>query len=192
MRTRLLHRTVQLRRQRAIQNIVHQRGLARARNAGDHRQKPQRNRHVDILQIVSVRPRIVSAFHWGCGAPRAPEFSPPRKVFPGQRRRIRRDFFRRPRRDKIPARLPAPGPDPPRSRRAESFPRRARRPARYYPDPAKSQRTQQPLVVARVQPDRGLVQHVKHAAQPRSDLRRQPNPLRLAPESVAAERSSVR
>ena len=46
------------------------------------------------------------------------------------------------------------------------------------------QRFQQLLVVARVQANRGLIQHVQHAAQPRADLRGQPYALPLA----AAER----
>ena len=39
---------------------------------------------------------------------------------------------------------------------------------------------EQPPVVALVQPDRRLVQHVEHAGQPRADLRGQPDPLALA------------
>ena len=39
------------------------------------------------------------------------------------------------------------------------------------------ERTEQPCVVARVQPDARLIQHVKHAAQSRPNLRRQANPL---------------
>src|SRR5438045_1988046 len=42
------------------------------------------------------------------------------------------------------------------------------------------QRVQQPLVVALVQPDRRLVQDVADADQPAADLRREPDPLRLA------------
>ena len=43
------------------------------------------------------------------------------------------------------------------------------------------QRLQQPVVVALVQPDGRLVQHVQHADQARADLRGEPDPLRLAP-----------
>jgi hypothetical protein len=42
------------------------------------------------------------------------------------------------------------------------------------------ERLDQPAVVALVQPDRRLVEDVEHADQPRADLRRQPDPLRLA------------
>ncbi len=42
------------------------------------------------------------------------------------------------------------------------------------------QRREQPVVVALVQADRRLVQHVHHAGQPGADLRREPDALRLA------------
>ena len=42
------------------------------------------------------------------------------------------------------------------------------------------QRVQQPVIVARMQSDGGLIQHVQHAAKFRADLRRQPDALRLA------------
>ena len=49
------------------------------------------------------------------------------------------------------------------------------------------QRGQQPVVVALVQPDRRLVEHVEHAGQPAADLARQPDALALA----ARERAGV-
>ena len=42
------------------------------------------------------------------------------------------------------------------------------------------QRLEQPRIVALVQADRGLVQHVEHAGQPRADLRGEPDALALA------------
>ena len=42
------------------------------------------------------------------------------------------------------------------------------------------QRIQQPVVVARMQADGRLIEHIQHAAQLRSDLRRQPDALRFA------------
>ena len=42
------------------------------------------------------------------------------------------------------------------------------------------QRVDQALVVALVQADRRLVEHVEHADEPAADLRRQPDALRLA------------
>ncbi len=42
------------------------------------------------------------------------------------------------------------------------------------------QRIQQPVVVAMVQSDRRLIEHIEHAAQLRANLRRQPNALPFA------------
>ena len=42
------------------------------------------------------------------------------------------------------------------------------------------QRLQQPRIVALVQADRGLVEHIEHAGQPRADLRGEPNALAFA------------
>ncbi len=49
-----------------------------------------------------------------------------------------------------------------------------------------AQRRQQPVVIARMQPDRRLIQNVKDPDQPRADLTGEPDPLRLA----AGERRS--
>ena len=49
------------------------------------------------------------------------------------------------------------------------------------------QRLNQPLVVALMQADGGLVENVEHAAQPRADLRGEANALALA----AGERGGV-
>ena len=42
------------------------------------------------------------------------------------------------------------------------------------------QRIEQPRIVALMQPDRGLVEHVEHAGQPRADLAGQPDTLAFA------------
>jgi hypothetical protein len=54
------------------------------------------------------------------------------------------------------------------------------------------QRLQQAVVVALVQADRGLVEHVHDAGQPGADLRGQADALRLAAGQVSAERSRHR
>ncbi len=57
VRAGLFPRAVKLFGQRAIKNVVHQRGFAGAGNAGDHRQQAQRKFDVDVLQIVfAARP----------------------------------------------------------------------------------------------------------------------------------------
>ena len=55
------------------------------------------------------------------------------------------------------------------------------------------QRADQPLVVALVQADRRLVEHVQHARQLAAELRREPDALRLAARQRAGRRgASVR
>ena len=44
----------------------------------------------------------------------------------------------------------------------------------------RSQRLEQTNIIARMQTDGGLIQNVKHAAQIRTELRRQTNALRFA------------
>ncbi len=46
--------------------------------------------------------------------------------------------------------------------------------------PELGQRSKQPAIVARMQSDRRLVEHVEHAAQAAAHLRGQPDPLHLA------------
>ena len=48
------------------------------------------------------------------------------------------------------------------------------------------QRLQQPRIVALVQPDRGLVEHVQHAGEAGADLRGEPDALALAARQRAA------
>ena len=48
------------------------------------------------------------------------------------------------------------------------------------------QRVEQPRIVALMQADRGLVEHIEHAGQPRADLRGEPDALALAAGQRAA------
>jgi len=60
-------------RERAIKNVVDERGFAGTRDAGDDSEQAERQRDVDILEIVALAPRIEWLCRWGCG------------VFPGRR-----------------------------------------------------------------------------------------------------------
>ena len=55
VRARLVGRAVQLARQRAIEDLVDQRRLARAADAGDGDQHAERNLDVDVLEVVLAR-----------------------------------------------------------------------------------------------------------------------------------------
>ena len=56
------------------------------------------------------------------------------------------------------------------------------------------ERGQKPVIVALVQPDRGLIEHIKHARQPRADLAGQPDALAFAARQrarIACQRQVV-
>ena len=183
MRSGLFHRAIQLRGQRAIQNVVYQRRFPRAGNAGDHRQQPERNRHVDILQIVAVRAENRDApCRSGCGARPARESSAcPERYCPVSDAGFAAISSGAPERHQVSARFS-------RARAQVHHVIRAANRLLVVLDhqhrvaqiAQRFERAEQPAVVARMQPDRRLVEHVEHAAQPRADLRRQANPLRFA------------
>ena len=174
---------VQPLRERAVQRVDHERRLARARDAGDRDEAARaagadRRAQVVLVAVAQHEPALAGLAALGRharsrGGPRdsrrsasADSRRSPRAVLP--RRRARRGCRRR-----VPCRSP--------SRRRGSSPRRARRRARVLPwSRSRDERLEQPAVVARVQPDRRLVEHVEHAEQARSDLRREPDALRLA------------
>ena len=53
------------------------------------------------------------------------------------------------------------------------------------------ERVEQAVVVALMQPDRGFVEHVEHARQPRADLRREPDALGFAARSACPRRATA-
>ena len=55
-----------------------------------------------------------------------------------------------------------------------------------------AQRPDEPVVVAAMQADGRLIEHVAHADKARANLRGEPDAQASPPESVAAVRSSVR
>ena len=190
----LFHRAVQLCGERAIQNVVDQGRFSGTGNAGDHREQTERNRHVDIFQVVAVRAEnrdrlTVRAAALG----RHGDLRLPRQVLAGERSGIRGDFL---------GRAGRPPDTRPLSRARAEIHHVIRAANRFLvvlddqhrvAQIAQSfQSGEQAAVVAGMQADRRLVQHVEHAAQSRADLRCQANPLRFAAESVAADASSVR
>ena len=175
-----------------VERLVDQRRLARARDAGDAAEDAERDRHVDPLQVVLA------------GSPDdqlATRLAPPLRdldlalagqVLACERRRIRLDLLRRPLRDHMPAVLAGPRPEVDevvgRAHRALVVLDHDHRVAEI----AESlERLDQLRVVPLVQPDRGLVEDVENADQARADLRREPDPLRLAAGQRAGRASQV-
>ena len=168
--------------QRIVQNIHHQRGLARPRNARDAHQFAERNIHGQVSQVVGPRAgdaQVLAVALPPAGGQRY--LFAAGQVSPGQRLGVRQNLLRRAFSDDAPAVLaragsqvhhPIGGPD----RVIVVFD---------HQDGVAQiaqilQRFQQAAVIAGVQPDRGLVQHIQHAHQTRTDLRCQPDALGLA------------
>ena len=61
----LNERRIQMPRQRAIKNVVHQGRLAGAGDSGDHGEQSERKRDVDLPQVIVRAPRIVIALPFG-------------------------------------------------------------------------------------------------------------------------------
>ena len=55
VRARFVGRAIELARQRAVEDLVDQRRLARSADAGHGRQHAERERHVDVLEVVLAR-----------------------------------------------------------------------------------------------------------------------------------------
>ncbi len=138
---------------------------------------------VHVLQVVFARASQSSATCPSTAAApaRCTIARLPRQILPRQRLGVRHDL--------LPACLrPSHRRQPPGARPQiehvirlrESCLHRAPPPAPCCPDRAAAQRLDQPLIVPLVQPDRRLIQHIQHPAQPRTNLRRQPDPLPLA------------
>ena len=186
VRRRLGGAVVEMARGRGVQRIVDQRGLARARDAGDAGEQPHRE----------VERRRSS----GC-CREAPAISSQRARRSARvARRRQRRCCRRPaqvlagQRVAATAVISAGVPCAMTGRRAArarthvddvvggagSRPGRARPRARVAEVAQMLERVEQALVVALVQADRRLVEHVHHARQARADLAREPDALRLA------------
>ena len=175
-------RTVKLPGQRAIENVIDQRGFARTRDAGHHRHDAERKSHVEILEIVFFRAengerRAVRLAALGTHL----NLHSAGDVSAGERVRLAHDFLGRAMRDQISAMASGAGAEVDHVIRAANgffvvldHQHGVAQIAQIF------QRGQQPAIVAMMQADGRLVQHIEHAAQLRANLRRQPNALAFA------------
>ena len=182
MRAGFFHRAVEFRGQSAIENVVDQRGFSGAGDAGDHGHQAERNGDVNILQVVAVRAENGDGFSVGAAACFGyRDFHLAGKILAGERCGIRGDIFGRARSDEIAAGF---------SRARTKIHHVIRAANRFFvvlddqhgvaQVAQRFKSGQQAAVVARVQADGRLVQHVKDAAQPRTDLGGQADALRFA------------
>ena len=169
-------------RQRAIENVVDQRAFAAAAHAGDNGHDAERNADVDVLQVVLARAvygeplageraRLV-AMEDAAGAG---------QIAAGERLRAGHDLFRRALGDDVTAQAPRAGAEVDNIVGVADgvfvvldHEHRVAQVAQLY------EGLDQAVVVALVQADGGLVEHVKHAAQARADLRGQADALAFA------------
>ena len=171
-----------LRAMALVERVDQERRLAAAGDAGDAGEQPQRNFRRDVLQIIAARVHHLD----GAAMVRRPplrhldrQFAG--EIFAGQRIGIAHDLGRRALGDDMAAMHAGAGAD------VEHVIGEANRVLvmldhdHGIAEVAQPlQRVEQARIVALVQADRGLVQHVEHAGQPGADLRGEPDALALA------------
>src|ERR1041385_2275133 len=178
----LKFRSVQRAREGAIDRIDHEAALARARDAGHAGERSEGNFDIDVFQIMRPRafdrepPAVATSPPLGNRYLQVPGEIPSR-----ERRGVGGDLLRRSLRHDLAA------VDPGARAHVDHVVGRDDRLAVVLDDddrvaalPQFAEQREQPLVVARMQADARLVQHVKHADESRTDLRRQAHALTLA------------
>ncbi len=174
-------RPVQAVGDRAVEDLVDERRLARAGHPRDAAEDPQRHADVDVLEVVLARPAHHQLAARAAAKLRDRDGELAVQVLAGQGAGLAGHLGRRALGDQLPAVLAGPraevddvvrGAD-----RALVVLDHDHRVAEIAQPP---QRVDQPRVVTLVEADRGLVEDVEDAHQRRADLRREPDPLGLA------------
>ena len=181
VRTRPLLRPVEAVGHRLEQHLVHERRLARPRNAGDGAEDAERNLDVDLAQVVLGGARHLDVPARPPALLRQRDLLGSREVLPRERFLGAHHAPRRALGHEPAAVLAGAGAEVHEMVRGQHG---ALVVLDDYHGVAEItqpvERGDQPLVVALVQADRGLVQDVQDAHQRRPDLSGQPDPLRLA------------
>ena len=181
--------------QRLVQHVFDERGLARARHAGDAHQPPQREFHVDVLEVVlrdaAQLDRLLRRHHacpWLRCRPgfaarrraRRDDFRA-RQILPGQRRRIGAHRLGRVERHDLAAALAGAGTQVQQPVRREHDLRIVLDHHQRIAGIAQPvHHLRHALHVARMQADRRLIEHEQRVHQRRAQRRRQVDPLDLA------------
>src|SRR5277367_286834 len=174
---------VEMARDRLVERIDRQGRLAAAGYAGDASEQAERNRGGDVLQIVAARADDAQL------APRRRRAAPVRdrneplagEIGAGERIRVGLDLFRRSLGDDLAAVHAGARADVDDIIRGEDRVLVVLNHDHGVAELAQApQRVEQPRIVALVQADRRLVEHVEHAGEAGADLRRQPDALALA------------
>ena len=166
-----------------VERVDDQRRFAAARDAGDAGEEPERDRRRHVFQVVAAGADDgqLAARLGGAAARRDRDRPLAGQELAGQRIRIGGDLGRRSPGDDLAAVHAGAGADvddivggPDRLLVVLDHDHRIAEAAQA------PQRVEQPRVVALVQADRRLVEHIEHAGQARADLRGQPDALALA------------
>ena len=175
-------RPVQAVRDGPEQDLVHERGLARAGDAGHAAEHSERELDVDLLQVVLLGAQDLDRSLSLAAAPPARGSAACRPgTGPVSDCETRFTFAGGPSATIWPPCSPAPGPRSTMWSAARIVPSSCSTTITVLPrSRSRVEHVEQLVVVALVQPDRGLVQDVEHAHEAGADLRREADPLRLA------------
>ena len=183
VRRRRVARAVQAARGGLVERVDNQRRFAAARDAGDAGEEPKRNRRRHIFQVVAARADDgeLAAGVGGAAARRDRDRPLAGQELAGQRIRIGGDLGRRSPGDDLAAMYAGAGADvddiiggPDRVLVVLDHDHRIAEPAQA------AQRVEEPRIVALVEADRRLVEHIEHAGEAGADLRSEPDALALA------------
>ncbi len=174
--------SMELGMERFREDLLNQTRLAAPRHARDGDEQPEREVHVDSLQVVgSGSLHHHASFRGGPPDERNVDRSATAEVIPRDRVRLGDDGRERPLGDDLAAVLAGAGAD------VDDVVGRADGVLVVFDDdegvaeiPEPEERLDEPLVVPLVQPDRRFVEDVEHAHQTRTDLGGQADPLRFA------------
>ena len=165
-----------------VEDVVDQRRLAGPGHPGDRDQRPQRERHGDVLEVVLARADDGDHLAVARSSDRRDrDLATAGEVLPRDRVGVREEAGDRSRVDHLAAVLAgarADVDDPVGGRDGVLVVLDDDEGVAEVAQPG--QRLDEPVVVALVQADRGLVENVEDADQPGPDLGRQPDALRLA------------
>ena len=174
-------RLVQAVGDRVVERLVDQRRLARAGDAGHAAEDAERDRDVDVLEVVFAG--VADDQRAGRLASLGRDLDPALagEVLAGQRGRVLGHFLRRSRGDHVAAVFAGAGAEVDEMVGGEHRPLVVLDDDHRVAEVAEAvEGRDQLLVVALVEADRGLVEDVHHADQAGADLGREPDPLRLA------------
>ena len=175
---------VQVAGQRAVQDVVDERRFPGTAHAGDHREEPEGDGDVDVLEVVGARAADDERAAEGrtAGGRHGDAAFPP-QVASGQRRvPVRQQLRRRPLEHHLPAVRPRPGAEVDHVVGGPNGLFVVLDDHDGVPEVAQpAQRRQQPPVVPLMQADGRFVEHVEHAGEAGTDLGGEPDPLPFPP-----------